>query len=267
MSILLRIIILSLSLLCSAFLENARAEQVDLRPLQTAVKDQKNRDTCAYFAASALVESAIKNLTGQDYDISEEYEVFRNKVIHAWRPEVEFGNTYNILQNLANDLYFYQESVLPYQPQNTDFLQAPKIPANSPRVDFRGLRFKQLTQMWIRKPWSEFVMDELRQKRPVVITLKVAIPEVNDAKGTFSYNAAIDQQCIEGKIQCGGHAVLLVGFDSERKLFIFKNSWGPLWGIQGYGSASFDHIDNYSDQLMTAYFDKLTSPTVRERIP
>eukprot|EP01083_Nonionella_stella_P080534 221365_1 len=32
----------------------------------------------------------------------------------------------------------------------------------------------------------------------------------------------------------GGHAVAVVGFDDEKKVFIIRNSWGPEWGAEGY---------------------------------
>src|ERR1051325_230616 len=36
----------------------------------------------------------------------------------------------------------------------------------------------------------------------------------------------------------GGHAVLICGYDSDKDYFIFKNSWGPNWGDNGYAYAS-----------------------------
>jgi C1A family cysteine protease len=33
----------------------------------------------------------------------------------------------------------------------------------------------------------------------------------------------------------GGHAILAVGYDHARRLFVFRNSWGPAWGDGGYG--------------------------------
>lgn len=272
MKILIRALILSLSLLCSAFLDNARAEIVDLRPLQTPAKEQKNRDTCAYFAVSGLIESAFKKLSGKEYDISEEFEIFRHKIINSWRPEVEFGDTYTLLQNLTNSYFVAPENMLPYQTQSLNF-QAPLTSEQTAMYDlrnrkgliqFRSLKFRMLTQMWSRKSWSELAMNEIKQERPVVVTVKVAIPYVDDAKGIVTYNATIDQECSGSKIICGGHAVLLVGYDSDKKVFLFKNSWGPQWGSQGFGVLSFEHVDNYSDQLLTAYFDKLTSPSVRQ---
>lgn len=32
----------------------------------------------------------------------------------------------------------------------------------------------------------------------------------------------------------GGHAVLAVGYDDEKKSLLVRNSWGPNWGIDGY---------------------------------
>ncbi|UYL09267.1 C1 family peptidase [Bdellovibrio sp. SKB1291214] len=272
MTFVMRTLFFSAALLCSFLLNDVKAETKILSHIQTPVKDQQKRDTCAYFAISALVESTFKNLTGEDYDISEEFEIFRHKIANAWRPEVEFGNTYDILQSIKNDLYVYEEAYLPYQKESPDFtkpLNAQQTAfydlrqQNVPKVQIRSLGFKQLTQMFVKRPWSEHVMTEIKANRPVVVTLNVAIPHINDQKGTFTMTPEIAAECASAKIPCGGHAILLMGYDSERKLFMFKNSWGPKWGNQGYGYVTFDHVDNYSDQFMTAYFDKLTLPSVK----
>lgn len=36
------------------------------------------------------------------------------------------------------------------------------------------------------------------------------------------------------------HAVCFVGYDDDERCFIFKNSWGPKWGKNGYGKLSYD---------------------------
>lgn len=43
---------------------------------------------------------------------------------------------------------------------------------------------------------------------------------------------------------CGGHAMLLVGYDMIAKEYIIRNSYGTDWGANGYGFVSFDVIDN-----------------------
>lgn len=42
----------------------------------------------------------------------------------------------------------------------------------------------------------------------------------------------------------GGHAILIVGYDDERKRFIFRNSWGTGWGNKGYGTLPYEYVLN-----------------------
>jgi C1A family cysteine protease len=42
----------------------------------------------------------------------------------------------------------------------------------------------------------------------------------------------------------GGHAIVLVGYDCEKRLFTFRNSWGESWGDKGYGYLPFEYVLN-----------------------
>lgn len=42
----------------------------------------------------------------------------------------------------------------------------------------------------------------------------------------------------------GGHAVLLVGYDKKKQVYIARNSWGPTWGDKGYFYMPFQVIQN-----------------------
>jgi len=44
----------------------------------------------------------------------------------------------------------------------------------------------------------------------------------------------------------GGHAVLLVGYDKTREVYIARNSWGSSWGDRGYFYMPFQVIQNTS---------------------
>lgn len=41
----------------------------------------------------------------------------------------------------------------------------------------------------------------------------------------------------------GAHAVVIVGFDDTKKAWIIKNSWGTLWGDNGFGYIAYDDLD------------------------
>ena len=42
----------------------------------------------------------------------------------------------------------------------------------------------------------------------------------------------------------GGHCVLLVGFDDDKKQFIVQNSWGEEWGDNGYCYFPYEYLTN-----------------------
>ena len=43
----------------------------------------------------------------------------------------------------------------------------------------------------------------------------------------------------------GSHAILLIGYDDATSSFTFRNSWGAAWGFSGYGTISYDYIQNF----------------------
>lgn len=47
-----------------------------------------------------------------------------------------------------------------------------------------------------------------------------------------------------GEQKLGGHAVLIVGYDSDSGRFIVMNSWGGNWGLQGYFTVPFGYFTN-----------------------
>jgi C1A family cysteine protease len=42
----------------------------------------------------------------------------------------------------------------------------------------------------------------------------------------------------------GGHAVLCVGYDDARQMFIVRNSWGEGWGDKGYFYMPYAYMTN-----------------------
>lgn len=47
-----------------------------------------------------------------------------------------------------------------------------------------------------------------------------------------------DEECL------GGHAIMCVGYDDEKKMFLVRNSWGDSWGIGGYCWMPYDYLSS-----------------------
>jgi C1A family cysteine protease len=54
-----------------------------------------------------------------------------------------------------------------------------------------------------------------------------------------------------GDSRIGGHAVLAVGYDDNKHLFMIRNSWGTTWGVNGYGFLPYAYLldANLSDDF------------------
>ncbi len=55
----------------------------------------------------------------------------------------------------------------------------------------------------------------------------------------------------------GGHAILLVGYDDNKQVFKFQNSWGTNWGDKGYGYIPYNYVinNNLAFDLCTVSFN------------
>lgn len=80
--------------------------------------------------------------------------------------------------------------------------------------------------------------------RQDLVSLQTALSEFNPVVFGFSVYESFMSSPVaktglvpmpKGKEQMlGGHAILLVGYDNVRQLFIARNSWGTTWGDKGY---------------------------------
>lgn len=253
----------------------ARAESIDLRRYQSSVKDQGDRNTCAYFAVTAMVEAFVKTRFGKEFDISEEFQIYHGKTHFKEYADKEFGSTYDVAVNFRSQRFFLTEDVVPYQtslfapgrecaaydPFDVTapaicFSQGPYPWRELPRVRIDGLEVHWLSGLWsFGKPRAELIVDEIRQGNPVVLTLKV-YPGTWDGE-RVTYDDAINEKCEAGAYTCAGHAVLLTGFDTVTREFTFKNSWGERWGDGGYGRLSFDYVNRFSDTPITFRWDRI----------
>lgn len=98
-------------------------------------------------------------------------------------------------------------------------------------------------------------IEDYYRVAPTIDAIRAFLIEENCVVGGFDCTYDIyNKDCIDtgiipspvvdnkGKKIIGGHCVLFVGFDDEKKLLKFKNSWGVDWGDKGYGYLPYDYV-------------------------
>lgn len=264
---------------------------VDLRPFQTPVKSQDSRNTCAYFAYCAMLESYYKRVHGKDYNLSEEYL--------AGLYQREFYGAHEFCSIYAPDGAFYESRIItedrwPYQPSWFEH-GFPYFPyRNMAAVPNKALKSYEAPIKLRQTPLDSDIqlvnVNSLlraigtlsRDSMPFIATLiltedryehcdsfngkpfKTTLGEsrnINMKTGEFTYEVP-NRYRVVGKDtlllrkmdpeDCYYHFVLVTGYDREKKMLFFKNSWDTSFGDAGYGFIRFAEFMKNG-----GYFDKL----------
>lgn len=256
----------------TSFDENALAglpKIVDLKEEMTITKNQGDRGTCTFFSTLGLVEGTIKQDMKIDVNLSEQYLNYQTKSF-GFFSSVE-GSTVNsnfYALNLTG-LLLERDSV--YEP--SWFQKGMKCAAykstdhSAPRECFSHTKPDETTLLKVipadglkfgnmYKDTTAIIKFLAEQKRPLTMSVTVNFNGW-PATGDVFHNDELRDECLAEPTACGGHSVLLTGYDLEKKLFFFKNSWGKDWGRDGYGTISFETVDKYVTGDMTyAWIEK-----------
>jgi C1A family cysteine protease len=125
--------------------------------------------------------------------------------------------------------------------------------------------WKYITGNWATKPTENCYKEAENNKisayyaigkRNLVTDLKTALS--NGFTVVFGFqvleniNSITKTKCIlkkpklfQSKKVIGGHAVLMVGYDTDKKLFKVQNSWGEDWGQNGYFYMTEDYLKTF----------------------
>jgi len=246
---------------------------IDLSDFMTTVKNQGDRNTCSYFATIALVESAIKRKMKIEVDLSEEYLNYAAKTEGRASHTEEGSFTDGLIVSLKNRGGFLLEQDWPYSSSwfkkiepclefaNTDKdspvecfshyspplkILAKKLPADH----FKGFAMELSSA-------NDIVKALANRKEPFSIFVPINYKGWG-RDGNVKYDEELRNECLKDSAGCGQHIIVLTGYDLEKKVLFFKNSWGKEWGNEGYGKIPFDYVDKYAYPLQL--FVNLESP-------
>lgn len=233
---------------------NQQRFATDLRSQMTPVKFQGKRNTCNAFSATALMEFLIKAKTNQTMDLSEAYNYWAGKT-YALDSEY-LRNTYQNIDGLAGYLAVkaYEngsllESEWPYKTTNWQQDNNPQCKQKNgkyikecftgiPPAQIQKLEFKAKPIFIAREKIAEFIQQK---QQPVLVNIHWVYSAVNHQTGDIKMPTPDEFK------QKGGHVITLVGYEPSTKRFLFRNSYGPSWGNQGYGTIPEAYILKYCE--------------------
>lgn len=85
------------------------------------------------------------------------------------------------------------------------------------------------------------IKENLSQGAPVVIGMMVGPSFMQNMMGKDVWEPAPGDDQMSG---FGGHAMCVVGYDDKKYggAFLIMNSWGPEWGVNGFGWVRYNHF-------------------------
>jgi C1A family cysteine protease len=87
---------------------------------------------------------------------------------------------------------------------------------------------------------KEDMKNALRNGYPFVVGIMI----YQSFEGADVAETGIVKMPSPGEPLLGGHAVVCVGYDDDRQLWIMRNSWGEQWGDAGYFYLPYDYLTN-----------------------
>ena len=226
--------------------------KVDHTDKMTSVKYQGDLGSCVAFSISAMKEwqEQIEHETevkggkrndrvGKEYNFSEQWIYWNCKKIDPWPNEggTNFRSALKVLQKIGVPT----EKAWPYD----------ELKVGKPES------WASMIARWyaIGSYWRIYGLEDAKKalvEGPVVAGIE-CFEEIYGKleNGLIPYPANPDKTL-------SYHAVCLVGYDDDKQLLKFKNSWSVFWGDKGYGYIPYSYARDFMWDVWVAKDVKVT---------
>ena len=206
---------------------------VDLSPHCSAVEDQGNLGSCTGNAIVGALEY-LENLNKVQFvDLSRLFVYYNERYIEGTVKSDSGAEIRDGIKSIAQ-WGVCTEALWPYHIDQ--FRKRPNAACFSDAYARRAVRYSRVSQN------PQAIMQCLASGVPIVIGIQVYSSFESDAvaKSGMVPMPKPKEQLL------GGHAVLAVGYDLNKKLVKVRNSWGGAWGDHGYFYLPFDYLTHTS---------------------
>lgn len=219
---------------------------VDLRNVCSSIEDQEMLGSCTAQAAVGVLEFVWKQTYGRHVDASRLFVYKATRNLLGWT-----GDTGAFVRTAIKAVRLFGACPEDYWPYDiSQFDVEPPAFCYSFAQNFKALVYYRLqeTVLELKRSLAQgvpfafgFACFESLEGEEVRRTGIIPFPQLNES-------------------QIGGHAVVAVGYNDQKKWFVIRNSWGRGWGKDGYGYLPYQYFDaNLADDcwciLKSSYED------------
>jgi C1A family cysteine protease len=214
--------------------------RVDLRAHCSPIEDQGQTNSCVANAIVGALELHQRKAGMPPVDLSRLFLYYNARSLS--KQESQDGGSF-IHHGMAAVLAFgvceermwpFEKAMITAQPTDACFKNA---------GSYEAIQFA-------RTPRGEPAMAALAQGLPVAFGIVLPSECYQAAAKTGTVPAP---ETIQVQSAGSGHAMLIVGYDLDEKVYIVRNSWGTGYGLEGYINIPFDVMDRHAhpDQFWT----------------
>jgi C1A family cysteine protease len=205
-------------------------EQVDLRPKMPPVYDQGQLGSCTANAIGAALEYLDEFGSHPDPLPPSRLFIYFNERDLEGTTDSDAGAAIRDGIKAVVHLGFCPEQLWPYDERR--FTERP------PQAAYDAARKDLVTSYRRIVPTARHLTSCLAAGFPFVFgfTAYESLESAATAQSGLITMPGRSERVI------GGHAVLAVGYDTTRRLFTIRNSWGSEWGDHGYGYMPFSYL-------------------------
>lgn len=204
---------------------------VDLRSWDSLIENQDQLGSCVGHALTSGYELITKRKYPNKFVELSRLFVYYNSRFLSETHKQDVGVTLKDALKSVNHIGVCEEKYWPY---NLDmFDDKPTIAAYRDAITRTITEYRKLNTM-------NDVLDSVNNNNPIIIGASIYT-------GFMYLNKSdhIIKIPVSGEKNEGGHAILIVGYDLTRKMFLIKNSFGTEWGLNGYAWMPFTYAEKY----------------------
>lgn len=207
------------------------SEAVDLREWDSGVEDQSTLGSCVGNAIASAYELMVRRLYPTQFVELSRLFVYYNSRLFDNTLRVDEGTYIRDGLRAAARYGMCTEKLWPYLPSTFDQQPTPEC-----YVDGANRTVTRYETLYI----IQEVLDALSDHKPVVTGMPLYSEFLQISPGE-----AVLAMPSRNAQPIGNHAVVVLGYDLAKQIFLAKNSFGTGWGDAGYFWIPFDYMERY----------------------